>query len=69
MGVVYIDFTSEYIYIIVYCRYDTAAVVPRRVADTQPDTGISHTACKDELRQNLRPDSWRSVNLFSFPVL
>ena len=36
--------------------------------DTQPVIrviGVSHTACKDEIRQNLGPHSW-SVFLFLF---
>ena len=42
------------------------AVVARGVADLYMDTqpviraiGVSHTACKDEFRQNLRSHSWR----------
>ena len=55
---------------------DSYTVVERGVADlyipnedTQPvirAIGVSHTACKDEFRQNLRSHSW---SVFSFFIL
>ena len=59
------------------CRRDLAARVSRLLCsiydimrkDTQPVTraiGVSHTACKDEFRQNIRSHKW---SVFSFFII